>query len=191
MPDNEIKLNVPGNPGQNNTFIGVGQGSVYNNNPNASVVNNLSYVPIKPMFITKVINKLSDPSFPQVCPKDIDFKRYKIHEKEDYNGLRRWKTDIKLYAPYRIHVEEIYRSFGLQGQYKRERVYQWLYREYSRLHDTLQADELFDALKDFVSSKVNQDITLFDNVNYEEMEDNICMVLVEAFIECRIFEKPE
>ena len=68
MPYNEIKLNVPGNPGQNNTFIGVGQGGVYNNNPTASVVNNLSYVPIKPMFITKVINKLSAPSFPHVCP---------------------------------------------------------------------------------------------------------------------------
>ena len=188
---NTAELKKIAEGGSGSTFNGWNIDRVGNLNPAATTVKTFNFVPIKPMFITKVINKLSDPSFPQVSPNDIDYKRYKIHEKVDYNELKRWKTDIKLYAPYKKYIEDIYRDFGDQGQYKRERVYQWLYREYSRLHVTLQADELFDALKDFVSSKVNQDITLFDNVTYEEMEDNICMVLVEAFIECRIFEKPE
>lgn len=192
MPENELTLRVPGDPGQNNTYVGVGQGGVYNYNPNAETVNNntFHYVPIKPMFITKIINKLSDPSFPEVTENDIDFKRYKIHEKEDFNHLKRWKTDIKLYAPYRPRVNEIYQGFEAVGKNKRETVYRWLHREYARLHDELEADALFDALKKYVSEKVNQDVDLFDNISFEEMEENVCIVLVDAFIECRIFEKP-
>lgn len=174
-----------------NTFNDYRIRNIDNFNPNATTVQTFNYVPIKPLFITKIINRLSDPSFPPVTPDDIDFKRYKIHEKEDYNELKRWKYDIKQYAPYRKHIDEIYAGFGDMGQYKRERVYQWLHREYDRLHDTLKADELFDALKDYVSEKVNQDVTLFDAISFEEMEDNVCIVLVDAFIECRIFEKPE
>lgn len=174
-----------------NTFNDYRIRNIENFNPNARVANTFHFVPVKPMFITKIINKLSDPSFPTPGPRDFDFKRYKIHEKEDYNELRRWKYDIKMYAPYRKKVDEIYASFGDMGQYKRERVYNWLHHEYERLHDSLKADELFDALKDFVSEKVNRDVTLFDTIDYEEMEGNVCIVLVDAFIECQIFEKPE
>lgn len=191
MQVNNVPIPVSDNPGSNNTYVGVGNGGVFNNNPNASVVNNYHYPTIKPMFITKIINSLSDPKFGQVTPDDIDFNRYKIHEKEDYNHLRRWKSEIKLYAPYRKYVEEIYQTFGAMGRFQREKVYQWLHREYERLHDRLEADELFDALKDYIVSKVNQDRTLFDDISFEEMDDNVCIVLVEAFIECRIFEKPE
>lgn len=189
MNAEELRRIAEGSSG--NTFNQFDFRHVGSFNPVATVSNTFHFVPVKPMFITKIINKLSDPSFPQVSPKDIDFKRYKIHEKEDFNELVRWKHDIKQYAPYRKHVEEIYASFGEQGQYKREKVYQWLHREYERLRDTLKADVLFDALKDFVCDKVGRDLTLFDNVGQEEMEDNVCIVLVEAFIECQIFEKPE
>ncbi len=189
MDAEELRRIAEGSSG--NSFNQYDIRNVENFNPNARVANTFHFVPVKPMFITKIINKLSDPSFQQVTTNDIDFKRYKIHEKEDYNELQRWKYDIKQYAPYRKHVEEIYSSFGEMGANKREKVYQWLHREYERLRDTLKADELFDALKDFVVDKVCRDVTLFDNVDQEEMEDNICIVLVEAFIECRIFEKPE
>lgn len=191
MRVNNVTIPVPEDPGSNNTYIGVGRGGIYNNNPNASVVKNYYTPTIKPMFITKVIKRLSDPEYLQVTPDDIDFKRYKIHEKEDYNHLRRWKDDIKLYVPYRKYVEEIYQTFGDMGRFQRERVYRLLHHEYARLHDHLEADELFDALRDYVVDKVNQDVTLFDAITYEEMVDNVCIVLVEAFIECRIFEKPE
>ena len=87
-------------------------------------------------------------------------------------------------------MNEIYQGFENLGKNRRATVYRWLNREYRRLHDELDADELFDALKDYVSKKVNDDITLFDSISLEEMEENVCIVLVDAFIECRIFEKP-
>ena len=159
-------------------------------NPNARVVQNLHFSPIKPLFITKIINKLYDLSTQEITSADIDLKRYKIDEKEDFNRLNRWKDDIKMYAPYRGLMNEIYQGFENLGKNRRETVYRWLNREYRRLHDELDADELFDALKDYVSKKVNDDITLFDSISLEEMEENVCIVLVDAFIECRIFEKP-
>ena len=164
--------------------------NVDNLNPNARVVQNLHFIPIKPMFITKIINKLYELSANEIPTDGIDLKRYKIHEKEDFNHLNRWKTDIRMYAPYHGLMNEIYQGFEDLGQNRREAVYQWLNREYRRKHDELDADKLFDALKDYVIEKVNTDITLFDNISYEEMEMNVCIVLVDAFIECRIFEKP-
>ena len=164
--------------------------SVDNLNPNARVVQNLHFAPIKPMFITKIINKLYGLSAYEIPTADIDLKRYKIHDKEDFNRLNRWKTDIQMYAPYRGLMNEIYQGFEDLGQNRREAVYRWLNKEYRRLHDELDADELFDALKDYVTEKVNKDITLFDDITYEEMEMSVCIVLVDAFIECRIFEKP-
>ena len=173
-----------------NTYNEYNIQSVNNLNPNARLVQNLHYTPIKPMFITKIINKLYELSTHEIPTDDIDLKRYKIHDKEDFNRLNRWKVDIQMYAPYRGQMNEIYQGFEDLGQNKREAVYQWLNREYRRLHDELDADKLFDALKDYVCENVNKDITLFDNIAYEEMEMNVCIVLVDAFIECRIFEKP-
>ena len=173
-----------------NTYNEYNIKSIDNFNPNARVVQNLHYAPIKPMFITKIINKLYELSANEIPTDEIDLKRYKIHEKEDFNRLNRWKTDIQMYAPYRGQMNEIYQGFEDLGQNRRESVYQWLTREYRRLHDELDADELFDALKDYVTEKVNKDITLFDDIAYEEMEMSVCIVLVDAFIECRIFEKP-
>ena len=173
-----------------NTFNKINIQNVNNLNPNAQLVQNLYYTPIKPMFITKIINKLYELSTHEIPTNDIDLKRYKIHEKEDFNRLNRWKEDIKRYAPYRGQMNEIYQGFEDLGQNKREMVYNWLNSAYRRLHDELDADKLFDALKDYVSKKVNDDITLLDDITYEEMEMNVCIVLVDAFIECRIFEKP-
>ena len=173
-----------------NTFNEYNIHNVGSLNPNARVVQNLHFSPIKPLFITKIINKLYDLSTQEITSADIDLKRYKIDEKEDFNRLNRWKTDIQMYAPYRGQMNEIYQGFEDLGQNRREAVYRWLNKEYRRLQDELDADELFDALNKYVTEKVNMDITLFDDITYEEMEMNVCIVLVDAFIECRIFEKP-
>ena len=187
---NTAELKKIAEGGSGSTFNAYNISTVHNLNPAATTVHNYNFKPVRPLFITKIINRLSDPSLPQVTPTDIDYKPYKIDKKEDHNKLKRWKDDIKRYAPFKQYVEDIYKEFDSLGKNKRESVYQWLHREYARLHDTWEADQLFDELKNFVSNKVSEDLTLFDNISFEEMENNVCIVLVDAFIECRIFEKP-
>ena len=187
---NTAELKKIAEGGSGSTFNAYNISTVHNLNPAATTVHNYNFKPVRPLFITKIINRLSDPSLPQLTPKDIDYKLYKIDKKEDHNKLKRWKDDIKRYAPFKKYVEDIYKDFDSLGKNKRESVYQWLHREYERLHDKWEADQLFDELKNFVSNKVSEDLTLFDNISFEEMENNVCIVLVDAFIECRIFEKP-
>lgn len=188
MTTDEIQRIAEGSGG--NTFNDYMIWHVDNLNPNAQTVQNYYYPTINPMFITKIINKLYELSDEEIPADDIDLTRYRIHEKEDFNRLSRWKEDIRTYAPYRGQMNQIYQEFEYSGQCKREKVYRWLNREYRRLHDELAADKLFDALKDFVTGKVKLDRSLFDDICYEEIEENVCIVLVDAFIECRIFEKP-
>ncbi len=181
-----------------NTFNDYNIRHVDNLNPKATTVVNLHYVPVRPMFISKIINKLYElykqNELSDKPAKDFDLdnllKKYRIIDKMSCNRLVRWEKYIKDYAPYREQLYQIYQGFEDLGQNKRETLYRWLNREYRRLHDKWDADELFDALKDYVVDKMNGDITLFDGITFEEMDDNVCIVLVDAFIECRIFEKP-
>jgi hypothetical protein len=67
----------------------------------------------------------------------------------------------------------------------------FLHSEYRRLADSFHGDELFDHLKDLMVGKVSQDHTLNEDMEQEVLEDNVKIVLVDAFINCEIFEKPK
>lgn len=189
-----LEVHATGDLGTGNHFtqVEVRKGGNYNKYGDGTTVNNFYNVErVRPMIITKIINRLSDPNLPPVDPSKFDVKRYKIPEKIEFNHIERWKGDINFFAPHRINVDLIYQEFLNQGQNKRDRVYNWLHREYKRLHERYDADELFDQLKSYVYHLVSNDITLFDTIDFEDVDYNICIVLVDAFVECEIFEKPE
>lgn len=190
-----MKVAVEGNPGQGNSFQETNVGHAESVNPNAKTVIQTIYNgprndKVRPTIITAIINRLSDPTLVPPQNEALDTRLYEIQPKIQFNSLTRWDTIIHDYAFWSADVDKIYREFDAQGKSKSCAVLNWLNRQYMELRDAYEGDILFDRLRDRVYEVVNNDPTCNNEISMEELDENVCIVLVDAFMKCRIFEKP-
>lgn len=188
------QLSISGDPGHHNLFEETKIHHAENVNPNLKTLIQYINPPTispRPMILTKIINKLADCDEEKEAVTEFDTALFYIPSKIRLNDLKRWEEEIKCYTPYSADLQRIYDEFDKQGKNKRVRVMRFLHSEYRRLADSFHGDELFDHLKDLMVSKVSQDHTLNEDMEQEVLEDNVKIVLVDAFINCEIFEKPK
>lgn len=190
-----MELEVKGNPGQQNRFEETHVGHADNVSPNArTVIQNIyrgqKENRIRPAAITAIINRLSDPTLAPPPADTPDTKLYDIQPKIVFNSLTRWAKIIRKYGLWTAEVDKIYKEFDTQARSKSDAVLNWLNRQYEDLHETYEADILFDQLKERVYDVVNNDPSCKEDISMEELDENVCIVLVDAFMKCRIFEKP-
>lgn len=145
-----------------------------------------------PLQITRIINLLSDPS---ILPQEVeepDVIPFDIEEKISFNSLDEWSDIIHEYGFYSADVDNIYREYDMQGICKSSAVFRWLKFElYFNLKRKYKGDELFDQIKDKVLYLVKNDPDYKTAMGLETMTDNVYIVLVHAFMKCKIFEKPK
>lgn len=190
----ELDVNITGAPGTGNAFtqVDVRDGGTYQNYPAAAQVNNITWQgEMYASVITEIINKLASVKFHPKYDGDINVDVISIKNKVDFNKLKRWAYDVKRFTPNSADVDRIYQEYDRAGTSKTERVLYALNREYCRLSDTYQADELFDKMLAYVMEVVGKDYTRIPGIFREDVEYNARIVLVDAFIKCEIFEKPE
>ena len=190
-----MQLEIKGNPGQGNRFEETNVEHADHVYPNAKTVIHNNYSGnggnrIRPAAITAIINKLSDPSLLPPTLQTPDTTLYDIQPKIVFNSLCRWEKIIRRYALWTAEVDKIYKEFDSQARSKSDAVLNWLNRQYEELHETYEADLLFDQLKKRVYDVVNNDPSCKEDIAMEELDENVCIVLVDAFMKCRIFEKP-
>ena len=143
---------------------------------------------IRPQVITEVINRLAENSLQgNISETPLPFE---IEEKIVFNGLNRWKIDISEMATYSSKVGKIYATFDAEGQNKSNAVLHSLGKAYQKLKDSFSGDELFDKLLEKVYMDVDGDSCCNESITKEQLEYNISIVLVDAFMRCKIFERP-
>ena len=123
----------------------------------------------------------ADPSF--------DAKDFEIEAKISFNGLSYGEGIIRDYADQHPKVKRIYDEYAKQGQYKSKAVLQKFHSIYLDWKQTLRGDELFKKIESEVVSLVNV-ANLPDDFTQEELEMCADILIVHAFMECKIFEKP-
>jgi len=145
---------------------------------------------VRPEAITYVINCLADVDLSgyddSSMPKVFDFQ-----PKIDKNKLDKWNDVIQTYAVFSNEVDKIYRQFDKESRNQSMAVLFRLKEMYLSLKKQYEADELFDKLKEEVYKVVDGDATCSKLLTKEQLELNISLVLVDAFMKCKIFEKPE
>lgn len=109
----------------------------------------------------------------------------------DFNSLNKWKDVISKYTVYSLLVDKIYRAYDEQGVNKSFTVLSSLHDLYLSLASELTGDALFDKLLESVYEIVNKDYECNESLTREELQMNIKIVLVDAFVKCKIFKKPE
>lgn len=140
--------------------------------------------------ITYVINCLSEERLAEVSINP-DVRLFDFIPKIDLNKLIKWKIVVTEYAVYSILVDKIYMQYDKLGVNKSFAVLASLHDLYLNLSMESAGDDLFDKLLEKVYEIIDGDGTCNDSLTREELMTNIKIVLVDAFVKCKIFEKPE
>ena len=144
----------------------------------------------RPSVITYVINCLSEECLAEVSVNP-DVKPFDFIPKIDLNKLVKWKAIVTEYAVYSVLVDKIYKQYDKLGVNKSLAVLASLHDLYLNLSLKSSGDDLFDKLLEKVYEIVDGDGTCNESLTREELMMNIKIVLVDAFVKCKIFEKPE
>ena len=119
----------------------------------------------------------------------FDAKDFEIDAKISFNGLSYGEGIIRDYADLYPRVKRIYDEYAKQAQYKSMAVLQKFHSIYLTWKQTLRGDELFKKIESEVVSLVNV-ANLPKDFTQEELEMCADILIVHAFMECKIFEKP-
>lgn len=121
---------------------------------------------------------------------DLNIKAFEIDRKITHNNLKTTKLTIEDYKIHHNRLDKIYREFDEQGANKSFSVLQNVRQEYVKLSSNFLGDELFLKVKDKVIEKIRQSAN-FVKMPIDELELCVNILLVDAFIRCKIFENPE
>lgn len=144
----------------------------------------------RPSVITYVINCLSEECLAEVSVNP-DVNPFDFIPKIDLNKLVKWKAIVTEYAVYSVLVDKIYKQYDKLGVNKSLAVLASLHDLYLNFSLESSGDNLFDKLLEKVYEIVDGDGTCNESLTREELMMNIKIVLVDAFVKCKIFEKPE
>ena len=141
--------------------------------------------------LVKLINIISQENLDESSYRPTTFP-FEIQKKIDFNGLGKIKKLILENAIYSKKLNEKYEEFDKQGVNKSRAILNVLKMTYHKLEqqydDTLQ---LFYKIIEVTIDKVKSDLDEQTLISIEELELYIPIIVVDAFIKCKIFKNPE
>ena len=138
--------------------------------------------------LATIINILSKEQWDKANQTDT-VNSFEIEKKITLNELKNARDTIKEYCVYYQKVDEKYTEFDTQGVNKSNAVLASIKREYLKFKDK-DADSIFSSVIDSVKNKV-LDSSNFKQIPIDELELCVDILVVDAFIRCKIFENPE
>lgn len=135
-----------------------------------------------------IINILSKENWDRAEPV-TEINSFEIDRKISHNKLNAAKSIINDYAVHYGRVNKIYAEFDLQGNNKSSSVLSTIRQEYAMAKNGTKDDQLFFE----VTSKVQNKVLNSSNhtpIPFDELELCVNILVVDAFIRCKIFENP-
>ncbi|MBU0534112.1 MAG: SMEK domain-containing protein [Candidatus Omnitrophica bacterium] len=122
--------------------------------------------------------------------QSISINSFEIDRKITYNNLNAARYIIDDYKIHYSRVDKKYTEFDASGVNKSSSVLAVIRKEYIENFDVKSADELFLIVRDNIYKKI------LESANYvpiptEELELCVNILVVDAFIRCKIFEDPK
>jgi len=139
--------------------------------------------------LATVINILSKEDWNKKEPIG-EVNSFEIDRKISHNNLNSAKMIIDDYSVHYIRVDKIYTEFDSQGSNKSNSVLSTIRQEYAKVKSNLSDDRLFYEVISKVQEKVLNSSN-YTSIPIDELELCINILVVDAFIRCKIFENPE
>lgn len=115
---------------------------------------------------------------------------FEIERKIVYNDLDSAKSIIENYRLYYGKVDAKYSEFDRLGNNKNISVLAAINREYLTLKNSENADKVFFSVIDAVKNKILESAN-YVQIPIDELELCIDILVVDAFIRCKVFEDPK
>ena len=114
---------------------------------------------------------------------------FEIDRKIKFNDLKNAKDTIKEYCVYYPRIYEKYAEFDTMGVNKSNTVLASIKRDYSKFKNKDDADSIFASVIDSIKNKVLNSSN-YEEIPIDELELCVDILVVDAFIRCKIFENP-
>jgi len=138
--------------------------------------------------LATVINILSKEDWDKSEPV-TEINSFEIERKITHNNLDGAKEIIDDYTVHYGKVDKIYSEFDSQGSNKSSTVLGTIRQEYAKAKSNLTDDQLFFEVVFKVQEKVLNSSN-YSPIPFDELELCVNILVVDAFIRCRIFENP-
>ena len=139
--------------------------------------------------LTSIINILSKEKWDDSSKSDF-VNSFEVDRKISFNELVNSRSIIEEYRDYYKKVDEKYSEFDQQGLNKSYSVLRSISKEYFKLKGSGSSDKIFEAVIEHTKDKVLESAN-FIEIPIDELELCIDILVVDAFIRCKIFENPE
>lgn len=139
--------------------------------------------------LATVINILANENWDD-ANKIESVNQFEIERKITYNQLAESRSIIEEYSLFYEKVDSKYSEFDSQGSNKSNSVLAGMKREYIKLKNKYNPDEVF---KTVIANTINKIIESanFKMIPIDELELCVDILVVDAFIRCKIFENPK
>lgn len=135
-----------------------------------------------------VITQIADS---EIEEQEFDVTNFAIPAKVSFNNLSSTgKEVIETYKQYYLSVQAIYEEYAKMGQMKSKAVLQKLHKIYVGLKHKHIGDALFEAIQKEIVRQLSMKNLADRQFTREQLEMCVDILMVHAFIECKIFEKP-
>lgn len=140
--------------------------------------------------LAAIINILSKENLVNVTDSP-EINHFEINRKIEFNNLNNAKGTIDLYKIYYSKLDEKYIEFDKLGVNKSLSVFSVLSNQYIKLQNENKEDsDIFYSIINNVI-EIIQKSKNYVEIPYEELEMCVCIIVVDAFIRCKIFKNPE
>jgi len=120
-----------------------------------------------------------------------------IEEKIHYNNVNVYRSLIDEYAQYNSRLNQLYNEIEKQGSVKKSVILQSIRSFYLKekgnknINDIREnADAIIESIKNKMWKTVEDSGKLSYGLPYDVIEINILIILVDAFMRCKILEEP-
>ena len=139
--------------------------------------------------LASIINILSNEDFSNTISSP-EINSFEISRKIEFNNLFIAETTIEDYKIYYSKLNEKYLEFDKQGANKSLSVLNMIRKQYVKLSNKEDSNELFFSIIDEVIDIIINSKNYME-IPFEELEMCVSILVVDAFIKCKIFRNPE
>lgn len=139
--------------------------------------------------LTRIITMLAQVDWSTIDQIKVD-NDFQIDTKINHNNLVKSKAVIKEYNIWQNSISRIYSAFDAEGLNKSIFVLQKIRSFYLEHCYRLKGDDLFDAVRNDVKTEIRNH-SASNELTKESIDICSDIIVVDAFIRCKIFENPE
>ncbi len=155
-----------------------------------------------PSSLVEVINQISSSDLLNNVDLEDVKTSFNPEDKIAYNDVKRYRPIIEEYRVYQGKLTQLYKEIEDQGSVKKEQLLEnvkVLYLEakgkilngnFTIENIRTNADNLFEDVENALWNLVDKSNNLVANTPYEAIGLSIKIILVDAFMRCKILEEP-